>query len=328
MRNAFQGRRVLVIGGLGFIGSNLVVRLVTEGALVSVMDCSLPGHGARLENLDPVRAHVTVSHEDLRNLTAVAEQVREKDFIFNLAGQVGHLESMSDPLTDLDLNGRAQLGLLEACRHHNPGVTIVFTSTRQVYGRAVQLPITESHPIAPVDVNGVSKRTGEMFSELYHRVYGLKSVCLRLTNTYGPRINLDGASAGFLSVFLRRAVQGQPLDVYGAGGQRRDFNHVDDVVEALLLAATVESLNGRAWNLGHPAAYSIREVAEILQRVTGVAIRTVPYPPERELIEPGDCYCDFSRFQSETGWTPQVDLEAGLQRTLATLATSNAGAAS
>lgn len=327
MRNAFQGRRVLVIGGLGFIGSNLAIRLVAEGALVSVMDCSLPGHGARLENLDHVRAHVTVSHEDLRNLTAVAEQVRGQDFIFNLAGQVGHLESMTDPLTDLDINGRAQLGLLEACRQHNPGVTIVFTSTRQVYGRAVQLPITESHPIAPVDVNGVSKRTGEMLYELYHRVYGLRSVCLRLTNTYGPRMNLEGDSTGFLSVFLRRALQGLPLDVYGDGAQRRDFNDVNDVVDAMLHAATNTELIGQAWNLGHPRSYSIREVAETLQRLTGVAVRTVPYPPERERIEPGDCYCDCGRFQAATGWMPQVDLEAGLQRTLAALASSKTGAA-
>ena len=163
MRNAFHGRRVLVLGGLGFIGSNLTMRLVAEGALVSVMDCCLPGHGGRLENLDPIREQVSLSLEDLRNLPALTEQVRRQDIIFNLAGQVGHLQSMTDPLTDLDINGRGQLGMLEACRHHNPDVTIVFASTRQVYGRAVQLPLTECHPIAPVDVNGVSKRTGEMF---------------------------------------------------------------------------------------------------------------------------------------------------------------------
>jgi nucleoside-diphosphate-sugar epimerase len=237
--------------------------------------------------------------------------------IFSLAAQVSHIGSMTDPFTDLDINCRSQLALLEACRHVNHNARIVYASTRQLYGRAQRLPLDESHPIVPVDVNGVSKRAAEMFYELYQRTYGLNSVCLRLTNTYGPRLNLQGDSTGFLGVFLRRALQRLPIEVFGDGTQRRDFNYVDDVVEALLLAATHDSVLGQSWNLGHPQHNSILDVALALNRLTGVPVRTIPFPPERALIELGDSYCDFQRFRAATGWTPRVDLETGLQQTLA-----------
>lgn len=316
MPETLRGCRVLVLGGLGFIGSNLTIRLVAEGARVTVIDSCLAGHGGRLENLDMVRDSVRIVTQDIRQQGVLTEFVRNQDLIFSLAAQVSHIGSMTDPLTDLDINCRSQLALLETCRHHNPAVRIIFASTRQLYGRAEHLPLNESHPIVPVDVNGVSKRAAEMYYELYYRAYGLRSVCLRLTNTYGPRLNLDGESTGFLGVFLRRALTNTPIDVFGDGAQKRDFNSVDDVVEALLLAAMSDNVVGQSWNLGHDQHASILEVAKTLQRLTGVSVRTLPFPPEQALIELGDSYCDFHRFHSATGWTPRVDLETGLKKTL------------
>jgi UDP-glucose 4-epimerase len=327
MPETLRGCRVLVLGGLGFIGSNLVIRLIAEGARVTVIDSCLAGHGGRLVNLDPVRDLVRIVAEDMRQQPVLIEHVRDQDVIFSLAAQVSHIGSMIDPLTDLDINCRSQLALLEICRHHNAAVRIVYASTRQMYGRAQRLPLDEDHPVVPVDVNGVSKRAAEMFFELYQRAYGLRSVCLRLTNTYGPRLNLNGDSTGFLGVFLRRALQKAPIDVFGDGAQRRDFNHVDDVVEALLLAATSESVLGQSWNLGHEQHASILDVALTLHRLTGVPVRTVPFPPERALIELGDSYCDFRRFQAATGWIPRVDLETGMKDTLAYFANLSTEAA-
>jgi UDP-glucose 4-epimerase len=316
MDDFFPGRCVLILGGLGFIGSNLALRLVECGADVTLMDSLIPQHGGNEYNIEPIRHQVRVSRADIRDQQELAEHVSGQDVIFSLAAQVGHLESMRDPLTDLDINCRAQLSLLECCRVQNPAAKIVFASTRQVYGRAQRLPLDEQHPIVPVDVNGVSKRSAEMFYALYHHVHRLRTVTLRLTSTYGPRLNLRGESTGFIGVFLRRALSNAPIEVYGDGTQRRDFNYVDDVVDALLLAATRDEVDGREFNLGHDRNYSVLEVAQVLNRQVGVPFRIVPFPADRLAIDPGDTFCDYASFRRATGWTPRVDLEEGFARTL------------
>ncbi|MBI3865592.1 MAG: GDP-mannose 4,6-dehydratase [Planctomycetia bacterium] len=311
----YDNRRVLVLGGLGFIGSNLTLKLVDCGAHVTVVDSLAPGLGANWFNVQPVRNRIRVVVSDLRDADRLTALVRSQDVIFSLAGRVSHIASMRDPLIDQDINCRSQLSLLESCRQHNPAARIVFASTRQLYGRPRYLPVDERHPIAPVDVNGVSKRAAEMFFTLYHKVHGLHTVSLRLTNTYGPRMNLCGFGQGFMNVFLNRALTNSRIDIFGTGLQRRDFNYVDDVVDAFLLAGQDDRLDGRIFNLGHADHASLLEVVRLLQRHADVDFRCVPFPADYAAIDVGDYYGDFSRFHEATGWQPKCDLAQGIAAT-------------
>lgn len=317
MSDFYAGRRALVTGGLGFIGSNLAIELVRRGALVTLVDSMIPRYGANLFNVEPVRDAVRINFSDVRDAHSLQYLVRGQDLIFSLAGQVSHIDSMRDPFTDLEINCRSQLSLLECCRDHNPAARIVFASTRQIYGRPQYLPIDEKHPLVPVDVNGINNLAAEMYYTLYHDVYGLHTVSLRLTNTYGPRMDLRSEGKGFVGVFVRRALAGEAIELFGTGEQRRDFNYVDDVVSALLLAGENDALAGGSYNLGHPRPYSLREFVEILGRFAGFEFRCVPFPEERRKIDIGDYYGDFSRFRDATGWEPRVDLPEGLERTMA-----------
>lgn len=311
------GRRVLITGGVGFIGSNLALALVERGAAVTLLDSMLPAYGANLFNIDEIRDRVTLNFGDVRDKSSLDYVVRDQNVIFSLAGQVSHLRSMTDPETDLEINCRSQLSLLEACRGNNPGVRIVFASTRQVYGRPDSLPVAETHPCRPVDVNGINNLAAEMYYRLYQRVYGIESVSLRLTNTYGPRMDLRTGDKGFLGVFLRRALLGEPIDVYGSGRQRRDFNYVDDVVDALLRAGASPSLGGEVFNLGYPETHDLLDVVRILADLTGCPHRIVPFPRDLEAIDIGDYCGDFRRFRAATGWIPHTPLDDGMARTLA-----------
>jgi UDP-glucose 4-epimerase len=310
----YRGKRVLVTGGLGFIGSNLAIRLVELGADVVLLDSMLPAYGATLENIEPVADRVRVNFSDVRDPYSLRYVVRGQDLIFSLAGQISHSESMRDPITDLEINCKSQLSLLECCRHGNPGVKIVFASTRQLYGRPRYLPVDESHPLVPADVNGINKLAGEMYYTLYHKVHGIETVSLRLTNTYGPRMELANDKKGFVGIFVRKALRGEKILIYGDGSQKRDFNYIDDAVDALLLAGENGSVHGDVFNLGHPEPRSVLDVARILQRHCDFELETTPFPPEASRIDIGDYYGDFSKFQSATGWRPRVGLETGLER--------------
>ncbi len=316
MSSFWTGRRVVVTGGVGFIGSNLALRLVELGADVLLVDSMLPAYGATLRNIEPIRDRVRLNFSDVRDRHSLAYLVRDCDVIFSLAGQVSHIASMTDPQTDLEINCRSQLSMLECCREGNPGVSIVFASTRQLYGRPRYLPVDEAHPQEPVDVNGINKLAAEKYYSLYHQVYGMKTVSLRLTNTYGPRMDLGSDNKGFVGVFIRRALNGERISVFGSGAQKRDFNYVDDVVEALLRAGESPKATGRVFNLGHPRAHSLLEFVEILRALTGCEYERVPFPPEIQAIDIGDYYGDFARFREATGWSPRIDLEEGLERTV------------
>ena len=235
--SSFQGKNVLITGGLGFIGSNLAIRLVDLGANVLLVDSLIPDYGGNLFNVEPVKERLHINIADVRDANGMNWLVRDQDFLFNLAGQTSHIDSMQDPAQDLEANVRAQLTVLEACRKVNPGVRVVFASTRQVYGKPAYLPVDEAHPLKPVDVNGIHKIAGEMYHQLYAQVYGLATTVLRLTNTYGPRMRVRDDRQTFLGTWIRRLLEGQTLPVFGDGRQLRDFNYVDDVVRALLLCA-------------------------------------------------------------------------------------------
>jgi len=314
----FAGARALITGGLGFIGSNLARRLADLGAHVTVLDSLIPDSGGNWFNLAGYEDRVGIHIGDLREERALAPLVCGQQYIFNLAGQVGHLDSMRDPFTDLEINCRSQLCLLEACRQRNPAARILYTSTRQVYGRAMRVPVQEEHPLSPVDINGIHKLAAERYHQLYHRIYGLRTTSLRLTNTYGPRMRVRDARQTFLGLWLRRLLEGNPMEVYGDGTQIRDFNYVDDVVNALLLAALSKEAEGRTYNLGSRDAISLHDLARLLVELNGSGeFRLVPFPPDRLAIDIGDYCGDFSRIQRQLGWEPVVSLREGLAWTLA-----------
>lgn len=316
MTHQINGKRVLILGGMGFIGSNLAIRLVELGAEVTLVDSMLPQYGGNLANIEPIQERCRINYADIRDPHTMNYLVQGVDIIYSLAGQTSHVESMTDPFTDLDINCRSQLSLLESCRKVNPTVTIVYGSTRQLYGRPQYLPVDELHPIEPVDVNGINKLAAEKYFTLYSQVYGMKCISLRLTNTYGPRQHLRGNKQGFVGIFIRMAISGETIKIFGDGQQRRDFNYIDDVVEAILLASTTPNLDGQLFNLGAREHYSLLEFVKLLQQHCDFNYEIVPFPPEHKVIDIGDYYSDFSRFHHATQWEPQVTLEEGLARTV------------
>ena len=314
MSASFSGANALITGGLGFIGSNLARRLVGAGARVTLVDSLIPEYGGNPFNIHDIRERVSVSITDVRNSPAMTHLIKGQDFLFNLAGQTSHLDSMTDPKTDLEINAAAQLSILEACRQHNPRIKVVFASTRQLYGRPQYLPVDEKHPTRPVDVNGINKLAGEQYHLLYNEVYGIRACALRLTNTYGPGMRVKDARQTFLGVWIRNAIQDKPILVYGDGSQLRDFNYVDDAVDAILLAANAER---EVFNLGSEEVINLKDLAAKLVAVNGAGrFEVVPFPPERKAIDIGDYYSDFAKIRSRLGWAPRVGLDEGLKRTL------------
>jgi len=317
LHDSYRDCKVLVTGGLGFIGSTLAHELVAAGANVTLIDSLVPEYGGNLANVADIADRIRVNISDVRDPHSIRYLVQEQDVVFNLAGQTSHLDSMTDPYTDLEINCRSQLSILEACRHENPTVKVVFASTRQIYGRPQQLPVDEQHPIAPVDVNGINKTAGEWFHLLYGEVYGMRTTALRLTNTYGPRMRVRDARQTFLGIWLRLALAGGEILVYGDGRQLRDLTYVDDAVAAFLVAGAREETNGRTYNLGGLEQVSLIELAEIVTAAAGGgSIRVVPFPADRESIDIGDFYADYSAIERDLGWRPTVDVHDGVRRTL------------
>lgn len=314
--NPFTGRSVLITGGLGFIGSNLARKLVELGASVRLVDSLIPEYGGNLFNLAGAEERVQINISDVRDEHSMRYLVQEQDYLFNLAGQTSHLDSMQDPFTDLEINCRAQLSILEVCRQYNPKIKIVFAGTRQVYGKPEYVPVDEQHLLRPVDVNGINKMAGEWYHILYNNVYGIRGCALRLTNTIGPRMRIKDARQTFLGVWIRRLIEGSSFDVWD-GQQLRDFTYVDDAVSAFLLAAGSESANGQVFNLGGTCVISLKDLASLLVEVNGGGEYNLrPFPPDRKAIDIGDYYADFSRIRSVLGWEPRVSLREGLSHTL------------
>jgi UDP-glucose 4-epimerase len=315
--DVLQGKQVLITGGLGFIGSNLARRLVNLGARVTLVDSLVPEYGGSLFNIEGIEERVRVNISDVRDEYSMRYLVQGQDLLFNLAGQTSHADSMLDPYTDLDINCRAQLSILETCRKHNPGIKIVLASTRQIYGKPGYLPVDENHLLRPVDVNGINKMAGEWYHILYNDVYGIRACALRLTNTIGPRMRIKDSRQTFVGTWIRLLVEGKPFEVW-EGNQLRDFTYVEDTIDALLLAATSEKTNGQVLNLGGDCVISLKDLADLLVEVNGAGEYAIlPYPADRKRIDIGSYYADFRLIQSVLGWKPKVPLREGLARTLA-----------
>lgn len=318
LTRSYNGARVLITGGLGFIGSNLALRLAALGAQTTLVDSLIPDYGGNWFNIEPIRAQVRVNLADVRDAHAMNALVPGFDYLFNLAGQVSHLDSMSDPFTDLEINTRSQLSILEACRRRNPAIRIVYAGTRQQYGKPDYLPLDERHLQHPTDINGVNKLAGEWYHIIYHQVYGLSACSLRLTNTYGPRQLLRHNRQGFIGWFMRLALEGAEIAVYGDGRQRRDLTYVDDVVDAFLLAGAHPAAVGQVFNLGGLAPVALADLAQMLVELTGRGrVRLIPWPADRQKIDIGDVFSSYARIEAALGWRPIIPLEEGLRRTLA-----------
>ena len=315
-RTTFDGRHVLITGGLGFIGSNLARRLVEFGARVLLVDSLIPEYGGNRFNIHGIEDKVQVNVSDVRDEHSISSLMRGQDYLFNLAGQTSHLDSMQDPYTDMEINCRAQLSILEACRKHNPDIKIIFASTRQIYGKPERLPVDEQHLLRPVDVNGINKMAGEWYHILYNNAHGIRTCALRLTNTIGPRMRVKDARQTFFGEWVRLVIEGKPFEVWD-GSQLRDFTYVDDAVDAFLLAAASEKTNGQVLNLGGERPIRLKELAELLVEVNGGGRFVVrPFPDDRKRIDIGDYYADYSRVQAALGWQPRVPLREALARTI------------
>jgi UDP-glucose 4-epimerase len=315
---SFAGKRILITGGLGFIGSNLARRLADAGAHLILVDSLIPNYGGNLFNLDGYADRVTINIADVRDEYSMDYLVQGQDILFNLAGQTSHLDSMRDPYTDLDINVRSQLSILEACRKQSPEIKIVYASTRQFYGKPDYLPVDERHLLHPTDVNGINKMAGEWYHIVYNNAYGIRATSLRLTNTYGPRMRVKDERQTFLGIWLKQVLSGEPIVVYGDGQQLRDFNYVDDVIDALLLVAGDARADGQVYNLGSAEPpISLIDLARLLIATNAAGdYRCIPFPPDRKAIDIGDYYADFGKIQRELGWTPRIPLAEGLRRSL------------
>ena len=314
----YRNRPVMITGGLGFIGSNLARKLAGLGAEVLLVDSLIPDYGGNLYNIDGFEDRVRVNIADVRQESTMNYLVRHAEVIFNLAGQVSHIDSMRDPYTDLEINCRGQLSLLEACRRYNPKAKVVFAGTRQVYGKPDSLPVTEQHLVRPTDVNGINKAAGEYYHLVYNNVFGVRACSLRLTNVYGPRQLIKHNRQGFIGWFIRLAVENSEIQIYGDGSQLRDFVYVDDAAEAFLHAGASDACNGETFNVGGIEPISHRDLVHLLIEVAGSGrVRYVDWPAEKKAIDIGSFYADSAKFTAATGWRPSVGLREGLSRTVA-----------
>lgn len=314
--STFKNANIMITGGLGFIGSNLARRLVSLGAHVLLVDSLIPEYGGNIHNIQGIENKVKVNISDVRDPHSFKYLIQGQDYLFNLAGQTSHMDSMADPFTDMEINAHAQLAILEACRKYNRGIKVVFASTRQIYGKPDYIPVDEKHPLRPVDVNGINKMAGEWYHILYNNVYDVRSSVLRLTNTIGPRMRIKDARQTFVGIWIRLLLEGKPFDVWG-GEQLRDFTFVEDCIDAMLLAASSEKANGKIYNLGGKEIVSLRNLADHLIKINKKGTFVVKeFPEERKKIDIGDYYSDFSLISEELGWAPETPIEEALQKTI------------
>lgn len=313
----FQGKSVLVTGGMGFIGSNLAIELANQGARVTILDAMIPDYGGNEFNISPVSDRIRVNYCDIRDEMAVSYLVRGQDFIFHLAGQVCHLMSMSNPFPDIEMNITGTAVLMEACRKYNPNATVIYTGTRGQYGPSVSLPVNEEAPTNPKGIYEISNLTAEKIIKVYNDVHGIKSVLLRLTNIYGPRSQMRHSRFGVCNWFIRLAMDNDTIQVFGDGSILRDFCYVDDCVEAILRSAVTPAAYGEIFNVGSDIPVSFIQLVKNITKVVGKGRwEFAEFSPERKAQEPGDFYSDITKIRRITGWSPTTTLEEGLAKTV------------
>jgi nucleoside-diphosphate-sugar epimerase len=314
----YSNKKVLISGGLGFLGSNLALKLAEQGADVTIVDSMISEYGANRFNIDGAKGSIKINISDIRDPYSINALVKGADYLFNLAGQTSRIDSMNDPFADLDINSRAQLSILEACRHHNPDIKIIYAGSKQVYGKPEYLPVDEKHRIAPDDVNGINKASAEMYHILYYKAYGIRSTILRLSSCYGPRMRIKDSRQTFIGVWFRNILSSKPIIIVGDGKHIRDLNYSDDVVEALLLAGLSEATNGEIYNLGSSIPMSLIDYAQILIDIYGKGARyeLKPINEATKKLDIGNYYGNFNKIKKALGWEPKIDFENGAERTL------------
>jgi UDP-glucose 4-epimerase len=314
---SLQGSRCLVTGGLGFLGSNLAMRLVDDGAEVTLVDAMIPEYGGNLANIAPIDGRVHVNFADIRDRSAMNYLVRGVDFLFHLAGQVSHVMSLNDPFPDIDINIGGTTVVLEALRGNHVDAKVIFSSTRGAYGPVPKLPVDEEQSSNPVALHEISKLTAELIFKAYLQQHGIRSTMLRFTNTYGPRSQMRHGKYGVVNYFIRRAMDGDVIEVFGDGSVLRDYLFVSDAVDALVLAAEDPAADGVVYNVGWPSPTSLVDLVKAVIEAAGSGDwRFAPYSEERKAQEPGDFYSDITRISTALGWEPKVGLSDGLRRTV------------
>lgn len=316
--NAFRGAKALITGGLGFLGSNLAIALQARGAQVTIVDALIPAYGGNWFNVESIRDQLRVVTGDVRDPALMNELVQGQDYVYHLAGQVDHIMSLTDPYPDIDINVKGTAVVMEACRHFNPAARVVYSGTRGQYGRPQSLPVAETAPTQPLGIYEITRLAAEKIVEAYHLVFGVRSVLLRITNTYGPRAQMQHSRYGVVNWFVRLALDDKTIPVFGDGRILRDFLYVDDCIDALLAASADETAYGQIFNVGVDRPTNFQQLAEVIVEVAGKGRwELTPFSAERKAQEPGDFYSDITKIRSHLGWSPRVELRDGIERTVA-----------
>jgi UDP-glucose 4-epimerase len=314
---AFRNKDVLITGGLGFIGSNLAIELVKLGAKVTIVDNMLPRQGGNLFNIHDIADKVTVNISDVRNELSMNHLVKGTDYIFHLAGQVNHVDSMRNPLQDLDINCRGTLVLLESLRQFNRNAKVIFAGTRSEYGSSVKLPVDEDRPTNPKGLYAVTNLAAEKMVLVYDDVFRIRGACLRITNTFGPRHQMEHDEYGVFNWFIRKAIDDEEIPVFGDGRILRDFLYVEDLIDCFLNVAVTDGAYGEVFNIGTGVPVNFYELAQKIVEITGTGkTRFTEFTQERKEVEPGDYYADISKIRKITGWKPRTSLDDGIARTV------------
>lgn len=311
-------KKVLITGGLGFIGSSLAIALVKQGAHVTIVDNLSPMQGGNLFNISSIQKQVHINYTDIRDIPSMNQLVKDKDYIFHLARQTDHISSQLDPFPDIDVNIKGTAILLEACKKNNPKVRLINVGTRGQYGSAITLPVAEDAPTNPKGIYELTNLAAEKMVKIYNDNYGIRSVMLRLTNVYGPRAQMKTNHYGVVNWFIRQAIDGEKISIFGDGLMRRDFLYVDDTIDAMVRCASTPACYGEVINIGHDKPDTFLHLIQTIVSIAGkkASYRFTPFSAERKAQEPGDFASDITKIKRLIGWKPTTNIQKGIKKTI------------